>query len=629
MDNTEMNNELDPKKIIEQCSDFLTRSSNRFATSLQRAVTDMRRYSGTFWDDGFLTKYKRKKRMNLSLNNWCPLANAISSPISNSPWHAELTDKREQFAKVQESIDKIEADSEVKSSIVDAFRKAVLTGYGFLVVTTIEDEISGEPKITIESAAHLDSVAMDPTALNTDGSDAEEGAIVNYMSVKKAKRLFGDDVVPSLYPDVPCSISFGQNDQWTVPKDSVAMISYFVKNEKGLVDYYKIVGDKVVESVEMPIKFIPIVRIAGNEIFEGGQINFNGIIQQTLSLELGANIAYSSLIERVGRSAKANIMVNVDAIDGLEKNTAAISEDDTVAYLWKGEHQPVLLQEQFQTGDLQATISTCRTLMEDTLGIPLSGIIDQRERTATEILRQEASKESNTANYYNNAYKAIRTINKIIIELITLGADLLFTLENGPSVITQQMKARQELTAMTTVMTDEMKPIVAKYFADTLKNDLGDGLSKNIVANLPPNVKFIAESSDQDPAAIHIMNQMQAQMNEAMTQLDMKNQEIAQLKQELQNAQISMLNTREQRILDWNKFTVAEQDKMAIESAKLGLDQQKANDQADKNEADAIIKATEVNIKAAESEQKMAQEETDRAVEEQKQYILGTFGLRG
>ena len=267
--------------------------------------------------------------------------------------------------------------------------------------------------------------------------------------------------------------------------------------------------------------------------------------------------------------------------------------------------------------------------MEDTLGIPLSGIIDQRERTATEILRQEASKESNTANYYNNAYKAIRTINKIIIELITLGSDLLFTLENGPSVITQQMKARQELTAMTTVMTDEMKPIVAKYFADTLKNDLGDGLSKNIVANLPPNVKFIAESSDQDPAAIHIMNQMQAQMNEAMTQLDMKNQEIAQLKQELQNAQISMLNTREQRILDWNKFTVAEQDKMAIESAKLGLDQQKVNDQADKNEADAIIKATEVNIKAAESEQKMAQEETDRAVEEQKQYILGTFGLRG
>ena len=64
---------------------------------------------------------------------------------------------------------------------------------------------------------------------------------------------------------------------------------------------------------------------------------------------------------------------------------AAVSEDDTVAVLWKGEHQPVPLVEQFQTGDLQATISTCRTLIEDTIGVPLTGIVDQKERTATEI----------------------------------------------------------------------------------------------------------------------------------------------------------------------------------------------------------------------------------------------------
>lgn len=607
-------------EIIEQCNAFLTKSSNRFADTISRAVDDMRRYSGDFWTKDYRKKYKRKNRVNLSMNNWNPMANAISSPMSNSPWHIELVNKEQQFEEIQKAIDTIEADSDTKSALVDAFRKAVLTGYGFLVVTTVVDEYTGLPKIIVETASHIDAIAFDPSCTTVDGSDAEEGAVINYMPLKKAKRLYGDDIVPLYYPNVSTEINFASFDQWEVPQDSVAAISYFVKNDKGTVTYYKIVGDKVVENVELPIKYIPIIRIAGNEIFETDQINYNGIIQQTLTLELGANIAYSSLIERVGRSAKANIMANVDAIDGLEKNTAAINQDDTVAVLWKGEHQPVILQEGFQTGDLQATISTCRTLMEDTLGIPLSGIVDQRERTATEILRQEASKESNTASYYNNAYKAVRTLGKIVIEFLNEGKDLQFTLENGPSVITREMKARQELTAMSTIMPDEMKPIIAKYFADTLKNDLGEELSNNIVANLPPNIKFITEN--QDPAAVHTLNMMQAQLEQTMAELELSKQEAAELKKQLDATQLSVMNQREQRIIDFQKFQIAERDKVMLETAKLEQNGVKIDN-------DAIMKQQEINIKAAESEVAKAQAETDAEVKEQEAYIEGAIDGSG
>ena len=602
--------------IIEQCGSFLAKSDKRFSHTIDRAVNDMRRYSGNFWDTEYTKKYKRKNRTNLSLNNWNPMANAICSPISNSPWHIELTNKQKELEIVQEAIDKIEADTDTKTALCDAFRKAVLTGYGFLVVTTVEDEYTGEPRILVESASHIDAIALDPNVTTPEASDAEEGAVINYMSLKKAKRLYGDDVVPLSYPDMECSIAFSRFSQWEVPEDSVAVISYFVKNDHNTVTYYKIVGDKVVETVDLPIRFIPIIRLCGNEIFEEDVINYNGIIQQTLTLELGANIAYSSLIERVGRSAKANIMANVDAIDGLEKNTAAMNQDDTVAILWKGEHQPVLLQEGFQTGDLQATISTCRTLMEDTLGIPLTGIVDQRERTATEILRQETSKESNTASYYNNAYKAMRLLGKIVIELLNNGSDLQFTLENGPSVITREMKARQELTAMATVMPEEMKPILAKYFADTLKNDLGDELSDNIVANLPPNIRFI--TANQDPAAVHIMNQMQAQLDESLAQLELSRQEAAELKRQLDAAQLSMMNQREQRVLDFNKFQISERDKMMLETAKLEQNGVKIDN-------DAMLKQQEVNIKAAESEVAKAQAETDAEVKAQEAYVDGAI----
>ena len=602
--------------IIEQCNRFLTKSDSRYSSTIMRAINDLRRYSGDFWNKEYLSTYKRDKRVNLSLNNWNPMVNAISSPISNSPWHVELTD--DNMGEIQEAIDAVESDTDTKSAIIDAFRKAVLTGYGFLVATTVEDEFTGEARIAVESASHIDTIAVDPSCNTPDCSDAEEGAVINYIPIKKAKRLYGEDVVPFTYPSCECTIAFSKFSQWDIPEDNVAVISYYTKNESGNVDFYKICGDKVVQHIELPIKYIPILRLAGNEIFENNNINYNGIIQQTLSLELGANIAYSTLVERVGRSAKANYLINVDAI--LPKNMAAVSEDDTVAVLWKGEHQPVPLTESFQTGDLQNTISTCRTLIEDTLGIPLTGIVDQKERTATEILRQEISKESNTASYYNNAYKAIRTLGKIMIELLNGGVDLKFTLENGPTIITRQMKQRQELTALATIMPDNMKPIIAKYFADTLKNDLGEELSKNIIANLPLDVNFV--TGNQDPAAIHMLNQMQATMEMNMEELQKMKAENEELKQTLMQTQLSMMDGREKREQDWQKFLIQEQDKMMLESAKVQQTE-------DKNTTDAMLKQQEINIKAAESEIAKQEAETDgyvAGVEESMEAIDAAIG---
>lgn len=595
---------LDERTVINNCNSFLYKSDARFNAVITRALNDLQVYSGEFWTDAFKKKYRRNKnRLNLSLNNWNVLCNAIASPVSNSPWHTELVNKQNGLEEVQQMIDEIEADNDSKSAMIDAFRKACLTGYGYMIVTTVADEMTGEPKIVIESANRINAVAFDPSVATVEGSDAEEGAILNFLPIKKAKRLYGEDVVPMSYPTTPCFINIGDFRQWRMPEDSVALISYYVKNESGYVDMYKICGDKVVEAYELPIKIIPIIRMAGNEIYDNGDIDYNGIVQQTMSLELGANIAYSTLIERCGRTPKANYLVNVDAIDGLEESYAKSNQDDSVAVLWKGEHQPVPLTETFQTGDLQATVSTCRTLLEDVTGIPLTGIQGgERERTATEILRQQISKESNTANYYNNAFKAVRTLSKIIIQMITGGEDLKFTLENGPSVITREMKARQELTALATIMPDNMKPIIAKYFADSLKNDLGDELSRNIVANLPPDVQFISEQ--QDPAAIHMMNQMQAQMEQNMFALEQMKAENEQLKQELITARLSMIDNREQRQQDWQKFVVSEQDKMALESAKLGI-------QAEKNDNESLVKGAELEIKAAESVMKTQQSESD------------------
>lgn len=587
--------------IIEQCNEFLRKSSKRYSSTLKRAAEDLQSYSGSFWTDNMKKDYRNgKNRLCLALNNWNVMCNAIASPMSASPWHTELKDQSApELKRLQGQIDAIEQRNDVKTCIQDSFRKAVLTGYGFLVVSVDVDEFSGEPTIVVEAVKHPQTVALDPAIMTVDGSDAEEGAIVNFIGIRKAKRLYGEDVVPMNYPATQGLLSTVGLSQWNCPVDQVALVSYYVKEDAG-VHYYQICCNKVVKEAMLPLKVIPIIRIAGNEIFENEQVNYNGIIQQTMSLELGANIAYSTLIERCGRSVKANYIINVDAIDGLENYYAQASDEDSAVVLWKGEHEPVPITEQFATGDLQATVTTCRTLMEDVTGVPLTGIPESApEKTATEILRQQTSKESNTANYYNNAFTSCRTLSKIFIEMLTGGADLPFSLENGPSVVTRQMKARQELSALSAVCPEEMKGILAVYFARTLEDDVGEDISRNMVANLPPNIQFLDQNSEADPVALHQLSQMKQTLDMAMMQLDEVGAQNQELQKQLDAANLSLMEGREQRILDWNKFNVQEQDKMALETmklqqsgavdaAKLQLDAAKVMQQAENDQIKAM-----------------------------------------
>lgn len=592
--------------IINQCSDFLCRSSKRFAGTLKRATKDLRRYSGEFWDADFKKLYRPgKKRVNLALNNWNVICNAIASPMSASPWHTELKNKEDGYEEVQDAIDQLEAENDMKTALLDAFRKAVLTGYGFLVVSTDVDSFTGEPRIVLESVKYLQSVALDPSIVTVNGEDAEEGAVVNYIGIRKARRLYGDDVAPFDYPRSAATLKLGDSEQWTCPSDQIAVVSYYVKKDEG-VHFYKICGDKIVQEALLPIKYIPIVRIAGNEVYETDGINYSGIIQQTLNLELGANTAYSTLIERCGRSVKANYLIHISALDGCERSYQNADNDDSCVVTWNGDHQPVPLVEQFQTGDLQNVITTTRTLMEDVVGVPLTGIPQGTpERTATEILRQQTSKEANTASYYNNAFSACNLLSRIFIELLNGGQDLRFTLENGPSVITRQMKARQELTALASVCPDELKPIIAKFFADTLEDDVGKDLSRNIVANLPKDVQFI-EDGEADPLAIHQLEQMKGIIEELQLQLDEQIQANGELQKQLDTAEISMMENREQRILDWQKFAIAEQDKMALETARL----QQNGEVTGAN----LQLATQKLMVEAEKNQEKAQNDTDKVM---------------
>ena len=578
--------------IIKECQEFLTDSATAFATDMNRQKEQLEMFGGNFWTDGTKKTYRRtnKLRPNLHFSNWEVLKNASVSPFSRSPYHIALenTESDEQvnddpfgigltYDDVQEGIDKYEGDTDCKTSYIDALGRAYGCGNGFYVLGVEKDELTGENKICGEFVVRQESVAFDPNANNVDGSDAEQGAIVNYISMKKAKRLYGNGIVPMDYPASQPTLSFVDNDQFPDIANKIQVVTYYRKHKVGegadertIVQWFKICGNAIIDSGELPIRYIPIVRFAGFATYRNGDIFYTGIVDKTFSLQLGINIAYSTLVERAGRSVKANFITNVDAVDGLDAYYKKMNEDDSLLVMYKGDKAPIPIQENFVTGDLSDMIANTRNLLSDVVGVPLTGIngINESNKTATEVMQQQANAESNVANFYQNAYKATRTIGRIVIELITNGKDIPFTLENGPAVISEKMKKQQELSVVAGLVPENMKALVAMHYLDTLKSDEAQSVKKDVVANLPLDIK-VASEEPTDAVAIHELRRMQGlceQMNLQIEELKKQNEE---LQKQYEASEMTLLNQREDRDLGMKRFMIAEQNKMNLETAKL------------------------------------------------------------
>lgn len=586
------------EKIIEDCSKFLKKSSTRYSSEITRQKSDLQCFAGNFWDDATKKAYKRagKNKLCLHFSDWSVLASAISSPFSNSPWHVDLYEKSEDG--IQDTIDELENENDTKYLLNKGFHRGVVAGAGYIVVST--DEIDGEVKPIIEFIQRQDSVALDPYIETADCSDAEEGAIINYISTDKAKRLYGNDVLPFDYPHSLPKLSF-VDTMWSDRDNQVQIVSYYRKNDKGFVDYYKICGNKVIENFELPIKYIPIVRFAGYDSLNNNQIEYTGIVNKTYNLQLGLNIAYSTLMERANRSIKANVLASTKAVENLDPYYEKKEDEDGSMILFnEGATVPQVLTEQFATGDLSDIIQNTRNLIADVIGIPLAGILNNPNQTATEILIQQTNRESNVSQFYENAYRAVRTIARIILQMLTGGSIPKFELVNGPDVITANMKHRQELQAVASLVPPEMQPLVAVHMCDTIESSFVDNIKNDLIANLPDNLKLTKET--EDPIAIHQITVLQNQFNQAMEQAEALKQENDELKQQYQSLQLAYQNQQvnnQLKLLEHKDNMYIKEAELQLKAAETGTNIQVQKDKADTELAKETIELEKKKLELA------------------------------
>ena len=565
-----MRNEVNPMEDIEfiqKVRENLSKSSTHYEDLIQRKKNDLQFYSGNFWTDDLVQACDRKGRINRSFTFYPKYCSAIVSPFSKSPYHAEIEDPDGIYSEIQEQVNFIENQNNMKYVLSQALKHATIQGVGFFILSIKNG------KITPEIVRDVSQVALDPTIYELDGSDASWGAIVNYIGLTRAKRLYGDDVITN--EQNYALMDFGS--QWVLPsKDQIPFVTYYELNDAGSVDMYQCCGNKIVNKVNINIDRIPIYRVCFNEIVVGNKIDYNGIVDMTKDLQFGLNLGYSTLLERANRSPKAQFLMTPAMYDGLDEFYKKLNTKESMiaAYNPDGDRQPIPIVEQYQTQDLMATIQSCNDLMASTIGIPSMGLNPMmKEQTAAEILTQQANSESNVGILYENAYQTIFSFSRNIIQLLCYenNIDKLpeFKLINGPQVITKLMKRRQELLAVSNMVDDTTRKIVAKHYMETLDADVKDGLVADIVAN-SPEINWISDSTeDEDPRAVNILSKMNNVLNETQQELEAQISENGELKKTIQELQLQLINQKEQNLIDLREH----EDKMKLEWAKLGQEQ--------------------------------------------------------
>ena len=158
-------------------------------------------------------------------------------------------------------------------------------------------------------------------------------------------------------------------------------------------------------------------------------------------------------------------------------------------------------------------------------------------------------------------------------------------------------------------MPENLKPLLALRYVDTIKSDQSQEIKADIIANLPTELKLVSDQPT-DPAAIHELRRMQAVCDGLAEQLETIKAENEELKKQYESAEMSLLNTREQRADDMERFRISETNKMNIETAKLESQNAKAAAElAIKNKAvnaDMQRAATEAEQAAVDTAEKIA-----------------------
>lgn len=540
---------------------------------------------------------------NASMGNLDP--NAYSPPVKSL---------NEEVSRLNSYLTSVQNDFATNESNTLGLHDAVSTGIGF-TYATIEDN-NGERRIRYFHIEDQTMVIVDPDAKGVALEESDRIAVVDFIGYETAKNRFGDDIVEGGDTEKARMTDFGTS--WEVPKDHVAVVTYFRKDGHN-VEYFRLCGDHIVDyGVYEGLDYLPVFAFTGDRIWLKKKRTFSGIIRKIDAEQKTINYAQSQLIERLAKSPKGFFLGYNEAFEGNEDEfqnaefgtsmvvgSNLFDETKKVQLPLPSYQSPVV-----HTEDLQAVINAAINQMSIATGISPNGIVEQNltdQKTATEVLLRTKSSQSNISNYISHAKETIRIAGNVIAHLCVMmyGLDLPkgsydIVVEEGCVSLTKMEEDREKLLALAQIVPESFKPLISQRIVKTLDIEGGEELSQMLYNMLPQELRGGVPSWQEFNAQKMEMQNLQAQIAEMQEQNRILNEQLTQ----------SQLRTQSDLIMEDKKF----EHTIALKELDFAHNQQATAEQMRMDAKKETFKAeNELKKQSIDAEEKLAEKVIDQA----------------
>ncbi len=620
--------------IIKEARERYLRATTAGAENRNRYLSAIRFVSGEQWDEATKRAREFNRRPCLTMDRLGTHINQIvndqrqSKPAIKVHPVDDAADKdtAEIFNGV---IRNIEHTSNAPMVYETAAWTQVAGGQGaWRVLTEYADENSFDQDLCLRRILDPTCVTWDPEAREQDASDGMFAFIETSYSKETFQRM---------YPDVDCDSWPTQIDNqgwWSgdtvrcaeyyrvvmrpgqllqlangVVMDSAsymeATAQYLAPEqvppelrvvarrqvEKREVQWFKIGGHSVIDSRIWPGRWIPLVRVVGNEMVVDGKTVYTGLTHRAMDPQKVYNYQASVVVEMLSLQKTAPWIGAKGQFEGVEQRWAQANVNNP-AYL---EYNPVTVGDQIApppqrqaaamvpTGNVQAMQLAADDLQWVTGQHSASFGAKSNETSGRAIMARQREGDSATYHYLDNLSRSILHTGRILVDLIPKVYDTRRVLrvlgEDGTAELVMQdpdqqapmqraqaqdgtvqriynlgvgrydvavavgpsfgTRRQEAVEAMSTLLqgNPQLWQVVGDLFVRNQDWPGASEMAERLKKMVPPQYQGAIEGEEADPQAQ--VAQMQAAMQQAMQEMQMRDQalqEASQMVQQLQAA---------------------------------------------------------------------------------------------
>ena len=590
--------------IVKKFKTFAQRSREAYSEMYDRIREDRLFMGGesqwTKEDDNFVAKTRNRVTVNVLANQVHSVANKYSTfPFT---WYTGDPD-------IDKEIDDFFGEDSNRFATEEALLDCVAFGLGVLALGT-DVTADGKTVPVIYSVTDPERVMLDGDISELDGSDAMEGALIDYRSREWIRVHMGEEYVPQKKAKPVFTGALSK-------PGLVPIVTYYYLDTDGchvatLVNDVQVKTDDV-EQV-LPIMRIPIFPVFGERTWtaDDKQI-YRGLISKGKTVQRIVNFAMTQMIERLALSPKPQFRGYMESFKGYdsyyEKAGSGINpilpsqrianDKKTVLPL------PEVFQPNIQFADLQQITQGTMDMLTSITGVDSKGLADhESELTATAVLYTSQVFATNIKHFYTHLRTSFKALGDLVMVMLGYAGQKI-DVAQGPDAYMQNQIARQELTALMGVVEPNQKRAIVNAILRTHPDN-------EILATLYAELN----SAPQPSAMEQEMEQVIEQMKQAIEQ---KDQEIMNLTAQVEDFRRSDRSQDKSQVFELEKMRLQheydQEDKIMDAQIEQGLDANRAAVENEKERIKVEADATRAAIRAEGDLMKLQGQEVKQEME--------------